>query len=109
MIREAIRNDVIVSPCLAPYLMISKKLFGFVAVSDKYDPYEVELVAIDNERHERELRLHSLALTIDLRCADVVLCAAEQQRQNLIAAATKLNLGPGAAPPGAGRGSFRNS
>lgn len=99
LIREAIRNDVIVSPCLAPYLMISKKLFGFVAVSDKYDPYEVELVAIDNERHERELRLHSLALTIDLRCADVVLCAAEQQRQNLIAAATKLNLGPGAAPP----------
>ena len=43
LIREAIRNDVIVSPCLAPYLMISKKLFGFVAVSDKYDPYKVEL------------------------------------------------------------------
>lgn len=98
LIREAIRNDVIVSPCLAPYLLISKGLLDFVAISDKYDPYEVELVAIDDERHDRELRLHSLALTIDLRCADVVLCAAEQQRENLIAAAAKLNRGPDAAP-----------
>jgi glycosyltransferase involved in cell wall biosynthesis len=98
LIREAIRNDVIVSPCMAPYLMMSKRLFDFVAISDKYDPYEVELVALENERHDRELRLHSLALTIDLRCADVVLCAAEQQRENLIAAAAKLDRRAGSAP-----------
>jgi glycosyltransferase involved in cell wall biosynthesis len=92
-IREARRNDVIVSPCLPPFLMVAKSLLGFVAISDKYDPYEVELVALDDERHDRELRLHSLALTVDLRCADVVLCAAEQQRANLVSAARKLGRG----------------
>jgi glycosyltransferase involved in cell wall biosynthesis len=91
LVREARRNDVIVSPCLPPYLLMAKRLLGFAAISDKYDPYEVELVALDNERHDRELRLHSLALTIDLSCADMVLCAAEQQRENLIAAASKMD------------------
>jgi glycosyltransferase involved in cell wall biosynthesis len=42
--------------------------------------------------------MHSLGLAIDLRCADVVLCAAEQQRENLIAAAAKLNRRPSSAP-----------
>jgi glycosyltransferase involved in cell wall biosynthesis len=91
LIREARRNDVIVSPCLPPHLLVAKRLLGFTAISDKYDPYEVELVALENECHDRELRLHSLSLTIDLRCADVVLCAAEQQRENLIAATGKLD------------------
>lgn len=90
MVRSAIRNDVIISPCLPPYLLVSKGPLGFVAISDKYDPHEVELVALDTERHDRELYLRSLWLAVDLRCSDLVLCAAEQQRDSLIAAARKL-------------------
>jgi len=90
LIRQAIRNDVIVSPCLPPYLLLLKHVLGFVAISDKYDPYEVELVALQSERHDRELRIRAFSLAVDLRCADAVLCAAEQQRANLIAAAREL-------------------
>ncbi len=90
LVREAIRNDVIVSPCLPPYLLVLKRLLGFAAVSDKYAPHDVELVAVGSERNDRELRLWSLSMAVDLRCADVVLCAGDQQRENLIASGRKL-------------------
>jgi glycosyltransferase involved in cell wall biosynthesis len=98
MIREARRNDAVVSPCLPPYLVLLKRVLSFKAISDKYDPHEVELIALEGERHDRELQLRSLSLAIDLRCADVVLCAAERQRESLIAAAHKLER-PGLALP----------
>ncbi len=90
LMREALRNDAVLSPCLPPHLLLLKRALGIVAISDKYDPHEVELVQLDGERHERELRLRSLSMAIDLRCADLVLCAAEQQRESLITAARKL-------------------
>lgn len=90
LIREAIRNDIIVSPCLPPYLFVLKSLLGFAAVSDKYDPHDVELVAAGADRHERELRLRRLSMAVDLRCADVVLCAGDHQRKNLIHAGREL-------------------
>ena len=98
LISEAKRSDVVISPCLPPYLLMLKKALGFVAISDKYDPYEVELVALESERHDHELRVRSLSLAVDLRCADAVLCAAEQQRENLVAAARQVDQSGRAQP-----------
>lgn len=87
LLREAARHDAIISPCLPPYVHVLKNRLGLTTISDKYDPHDVELVALENEQHDRELHLRSLSLAIDLRCADFVLCAAERQREPLIAAA----------------------
>jgi hypothetical protein len=48
-IREAIRNEVIVPPCLPPYLLVSKRPLGLVAISDKCDSYEVDRVSLETE------------------------------------------------------------
>ncbi len=96
LLREAIRHDAVLSPCLPPYLLALKAPLGIVAIADQYDPYEVELVALESEEHGRELRVRSMMQAIQLRHADLVLCAAERQRQQLLsAAAGRLDPTPG--------------
>lgn len=90
LVREAARQDAIVSPCLPPYLLALKRLLGVVAIADLYDPHARELVTLDNERHERELRLRSMSLAVGLAGADLVLCASARQREDLVAAARTL-------------------
>ena len=90
VLREAARHDAFLSPCLPPYVLAAKELLDVVAIADAYDPHEVELVALENERLDGELRLRSICQAIELRSADVILCAAERQREMLMRAAAGL-------------------
>lgn len=90
LLREAARHDAFLSPCPPPYLLAAKDLLDVVAIADSYDPHDVELAALENERVDRELRLRSISQAIELRSADVILCAAESQRARLIRAAAGL-------------------
>jgi len=95
MVKEAARHDAIISAALPPYLLALKGALGIVAIADQYDPYEVELVTLE-ENHERELRARAVWLALQLRQANLVLCAGTRQREELISAAAKL--GPAGRP-----------
>lgn len=85
LLREAMRHDAIFSACLPPYLLALKPLRDFVAITDQYDPHELELATLAAGRHrERELRSRAAVQRLQLRNADLVLCAAERQRADLI-------------------------
>ena len=85
ILREALRRDVVVSACLPPFLLAAKALHGLIAVSDQYDPLENELVHLDDGRYRsRELRTAAAARELQLRHADLVLCAGERQRDALL-------------------------
>lgn len=90
LLREAARHDAFLSPCPPPYLLAAKELLNVVAIADAYDPHDLELAALENERVDRELRLRSISQAIELRSADMILCAAESQRARLIQAAASL-------------------
>jgi glycosyltransferase involved in cell wall biosynthesis len=91
LLGEAARHDAILSACLPPYLLALKPLHGFLAISDQYDPHELELATLEAGRHrDRELRSRFAIQALQLRHADLVLCAAESQRAELIRTARSL-------------------
>ena len=87
ILAEATRTDVVISPSLPPYLLAVKPMLGFAAVADQYDPHELELATLDGSQRTRELRRRFAFRTLQLRQADLVLCAGVRQRQALINAA----------------------
>ncbi len=91
MVRELSRHDAIVSSCLPPYLLALAPLHRAVMIADLYDPHEQELATLDDGRErERELRARFAIQALQLRNADVVMCASEHQRLELIRAARSL-------------------
>jgi glycosyltransferase involved in cell wall biosynthesis len=94
MLREAARHDVVISPALPPYLLALKAPLGIAAVADQYDPHEMELVTLD-ANHDRELRTRAVSLELQLRQANLVLCAGARQRERLMSAAAMLGLSGG--------------
>ncbi|MGH2931161.1 MAG: hypothetical protein ACRDL8_23355, partial [Solirubrobacteraceae bacterium] len=81
----------------------------------------LELVALEDENHDRELRTRAISFGLQLRHADLVLCANAAQRAELIAAAARpgrtgrtLDIDPlvvpfgiSAVPPPTGRRPLR--
>ena len=99
LLREATRHDAILSACLPPYLLALRPLHGLVAIADQYDPHEQELATLAAGRErERELRARVAIQALQLRHADVVLCASERQRTELLRIAGPL-LSPQAHLP----------
>lgn len=91
LLREATRHDAILSACLPPYLLALRPLHGLVAIADQYDPHEQELATLAAGRErERELRARAAIQALQLRHADVVLCASERQRAELLRIAGPL-------------------
>jgi glycosyltransferase involved in cell wall biosynthesis len=91
LLREATRHDAILSACLPPYLLALRPLHGLVAIADQYDPHEQELATLAAGRErERELRARAAIQALQLRHADVVLCASERQRAELLRIADEL-------------------
>jgi len=85
LLGEAARHDAILSACLPPYLLALKLRLGFLAIADQYDPHELELATLDAGRsRERALRSRFAIQALQLRHADLVLCAAESQREQLV-------------------------
>ncbi len=84
LLRESARHDAVLSACLPPYLLALKALRGFVAICDQYDPHDMEIATKrDGRERARELRSRAAIQALQLRYADVVLCAAERQRAEL--------------------------
>jgi glycosyltransferase involved in cell wall biosynthesis len=99
LLEEVSRQDAILSACLPPYLLALKSVHGFAAIADRYDPHELELATLDaGRRLNHELRSRASIRALQLRYADVVLCAAERQREEIISAA-RLLVRPGAPLP----------
>jgi glycosyltransferase involved in cell wall biosynthesis len=96
---EAGRQDAILSACLPPYLLASRPLHGMFAIADQYDPHEQEIATLEAGRgRDHELRARADIQALQLRHADLVLCASERQRTELIRTAKAL-LAPDARPP----------
>jgi glycosyltransferase involved in cell wall biosynthesis len=85
VLAEAARHDAVLSASVPPYLLALKSVLGIAAIADQYDPHELELVT--DEKHDRELQTWAMSKALQLRHADLVLCASTRQRDELIAAA----------------------
>jgi glycosyltransferase involved in cell wall biosynthesis len=97
LLRELSHQDAILSACLPPYLMALAQPSSVVTISDQYDPHEQELATLAAGRErDRELRSRFAIQALQLRYADVVLCASERQRAQLIQTARKLRPAGGA-------------
>ena len=99
LLRAAGRHDALMSVCLPPYLLAVHKSRGLLAIADQYDPHEQELATLPpGPRRERQLRVRAAIQALQLRHADLVLCASERQRAQLVSDAGRL-LGPDAPAP----------
>lgn len=100
LLREGARHDAVLSAALPPYLLALKSRPGFLAITDQYDPHELELATLaPGRQRERELRARAALQALQLRHADLVMCAAESQREELIRTAARLGPGAHAVDP----------
>jgi glycosyltransferase involved in cell wall biosynthesis len=86
LLRESARHDAILAGSFPPYLLACKSLHRFVAITDQYDPHDHEIATkqqTDRQR-DRELRTRAAWQKLQLRYADIVLCASERQRTQLL-------------------------
>jgi glycosyltransferase involved in cell wall biosynthesis len=81
---EALRHDVVIAPMVPPYLLGALAGSRTLLVADLYNPVELEL-APEAHRPEvaRFLERARAVKRLQLRFADVILCATERQRQKL--------------------------
>lgn len=95
ILREALRHDAVISACLPPFLLAVKALHGLLAVSDQYDPLENELAHLDDGRYRaHELRAAAAVRELQLRHADLVLCAGDRQRDALLDVWPEASVAP---------------
>jgi glycosyltransferase involved in cell wall biosynthesis len=92
VMREALRHDVVVAPCVPPFLFALKTARQLQFISDLYDPVEVEMATMDG--FDREARAARAAQRIQLRFADLILCAGSRQRERLEAKLAEIGAGP---------------
>jgi len=93
------RHDALLSASLPPYLLALNAPGDLLTISDQYDPHERELAVLAASRkRERKLRTHAAIQALQLRHADLILCANEHQRTELIRTAGEV-VGPGVPPP----------
>jgi glycosyltransferase involved in cell wall biosynthesis len=91
IVREAMRHDVALSICLPPYLLALQPLHKLLMVSDQYDPLERELATLASGGYrERELSSRAAIRALQLRHADLILCAGARQREEIVGAAGAL-------------------
>lgn len=99
MLREALRHDAVVAACVPPYLLVLGALRGLVMVADQYDPHELELATLEaGTTRRRALQTRRAVRELQLRYADVVLCAARAQREELLRVAAALPGAPEVDP-----------
>jgi glycosyltransferase involved in cell wall biosynthesis len=82
LLREARRHDVVIASTVPPFLLALKRSLRFVAVSDQYDPVELELGTLEHGADRARVTARA-ARRLQLACADLVLCAGRRQRQLL--------------------------
>ena len=91
LLAEARRHDVLVVPRVPPYLFAGLAGSDTLIVADLYNPFEEEHAELTASRAiRREISLTRVANRMQLRNADVILCAVEPQRERLEAALDAL-------------------
>ena len=96
LLREARRHDIAMAAVVPPFLLSSKRQLGIAAISDQYDPVELELGTLDRGAARARATARA-ARRLQLRCADLVLCASERQREPLESELAALD--PAGRPP----------
>ena len=106
LIREARRHDVVVGPLLPPYLLLAMAGRRRVRVADLYDPVDLELKSLGENWRVRRLTVQRRKLRqLQLRSADVVVCANEPQRERAVedlAGVSRRDTGPALTVAGMG-------
>ena len=94
LLREATRHDAVLSPCMPPFLLALRALLRRpLMIADQYDPHEQELATLQHGgERTRALRSRAAIQALHLRHADIVLCASQPQRAELLGAARGLDL-----------------
>ncbi len=82
LLREARHHDVLMASTVPPFALALKRSLKIVAISDQYDPVELELGTL-GEGADRARATARAARRLQLRCADLVLCAGLRQRELL--------------------------
>lgn len=82
LLREARRHDVLMASTVPPFALALKRRLRIAAVSDQYDPVEVELGTLGSAGTRARVTARA-ARRLQLRCADLVLCAGRRQRELL--------------------------
>lgn len=83
--RSARRHDAVLAPILPPYLFTALRGTSAIMISDQYDPVELELsIFTDHAGVARVLQSQRMVRRVQLRFADVIVCAAERQRELLM-------------------------
>jgi glycosyltransferase involved in cell wall biosynthesis len=90
LLREARRHDVVVASTVPPFLLALKRSLRFLAVSDQYDPVELELGTLERGADRARVTARA-ARRLQLSCADLVLCAGQRQRELLEAEIENLD------------------
>jgi glycosyltransferase involved in cell wall biosynthesis len=99
LVREVARHDVVVVPRLAPYLLPVALARRTVVVADLYNPAEEEAQdLLGDPAADAWLQVALASKRLQLRFADIVLCATESQRERLMADFDELGLGTSARP-----------
>ena len=94
--REARRNDVVLASTVPPFVLAAKRALGVRAVSDQYDPVEIELGTLESGA-DRARATARAARRLQLRGSDLVLCGGRRQRALLEAETGEL--GAASRPP----------
>jgi glycosyltransferase involved in cell wall biosynthesis len=82
LLREARRHDVLMASTVPPFALALKRSLRIVAISDQYDPVELELGTLGEGAHRARATARA-ARRLQLRSADLVLCAGRRQRELL--------------------------
>lgn len=84
LLSEAASYDVVIGPSLPPYLLALLRKRGTTIVTDQYDPVDLELATLGDARGvARAVETQVAHRRLQLRFADVVLCAGQRQRERL--------------------------
>jgi len=78
LLREARRHDVLMASTVPPFALALKRSLRIVAISDQYDPVELELGTL-GKGAKRARATARAARRLQLRSADLVLCAGLRQ------------------------------
>jgi glycosyltransferase involved in cell wall biosynthesis len=89
LLAEARRNEVVLASTVPPFVLAAKRALGVRAVSDQYDPVEIELGTLSSGA-DRARATARAARRLQLRGADLVLCGGRRQWQRLEAEAVTL-------------------
>jgi glycosyltransferase involved in cell wall biosynthesis len=84
LVDEARRSDVLIAPRVPPYLFAALAGSPTMIVADLYNPFDLEHAELLGRASiRRELEAAQVAHRLQLRFADVILCAVEAQRRRL--------------------------